>query len=206
MTSKYSAAVAVAVAAFLGAVVAASWAAGRPDRYSASTTVAVAPANELVDDADVIDVVGGLDRGSMVETLAGLAASPSLVAAASGELGIPSEDVGDYEIDAVRVTAASLVDVSVTGPDPDRVAALSTTVAGLAAQRFNSLYPVYRVEVVIDAEVPESSGRPSVLLIAVAGGAVGALCVALVLVAGRARRREHHLASVRGGREEWMAS
>lgn len=196
----------IGVAALLGALAAGIWGAAQPDRYSTSTTVAIAPAASLVDQADVIDVVGGLDRGTIVETLAGLVTSASVVSAAAAEIDIPAADRDLYDVSAVRVTSANLVDVTVSGPDPDLVAGLATATATTAAIEFDSLYRVYQVDVVAAADVPASSDRPSVVLLTVAGAVVAGLGAAIVVAASRSRRRERHLATVRDPDEQRLAS
>lgn len=196
----------IGIAALFGALVAGIWGAGQPDRYSASTTVAIAPAASLTDNGEVIDVVGGLDRGTIVETLAGLVTSASVVSAAAEGIGIPAAERDLYDVGAVRVTSANLVDVTVSGPDPQLVAELATAMARTAAVEFDTLYRVYHVGVVTAAGVPDTSDRPSVALLSVAGAVVGGLGAAIVVAAVRSRRRERHLATVRGPNEERLAS
>lgn len=203
-TSKYT--IAIGVAALLGAIVAGIWAEGQPERYSASTTVAVAPAASLAEDGDVIDVVGGLDRGTTVETLAGLITSASVVAAAADEIALPADQRALYDVDAVRVTSANLVDVTVSGPDPELVAGLATATATNAAARFGALYRVYQIDVVTPANVPDTSDRPPVTLVSAAGAVVGGLGAAIVVAASRSRQRERHLATVRDTSQERLAS
>lgn len=202
--AKYLAAIVLAAA--LGALAAGFWAAGQPERFSTTTTVAIAPDAGIVDDADVIDVVGGLDRGAIVETLAGLVTSSSVVAESAAIVGIAPLDVGEYDVDAVRVTSANLVDVMVSGPDPELTAALADVTAETAAARFDELYRVYRVDVVTAADVPGTTDRPSVVLVAAAGAVVGGFAAAILLAANRSRRRERHLASVRDPDRERLAS
>lgn len=196
----------IGVAALVGALVAGIWGAAQPDRYSTSTTVAIAPAASLADDTDVIDVVGGLDRGTIVETLAGLVTSASVVSAAAEEIEIPAAERDLYDVSAVRVTSANLVDVTVSGPDPELVAALATASAATAAVEFDRLYRVYAVDIVAAADVPDSSDRPSVVLLAVAGAVVAGLGAAIIVAATRSRRRERHLATVRDPNEQRLAS
>ena len=189
--------ISIAIAALIGAIVAGIWGTAQPDRYSATTVVAIAPADSIVQDADVIDVVGGLDRGTTVETLAGLAASSSVTSSAAAEVGIDPADRGDYDIDALRAVGSNLVDITASGPDPQTVADLATATANVTAAQFNTLYRVYRVDVVTAAAVPTASQRPSVLLLMAAGAVVGGVAAAVVIAAGESRRRGRHLQSVR---------
>ena len=187
---------AVAVAALVGALLAGVWGAMQPERYEATTVVALAPSDAIVQDADLIDVVGGLDRGTLVETFAGLAASTSVTSTAAAEVGIDEIDSGDYDVDAVRAVGSNLVDITVTGPDAELVAELSTVSAQIAAGQFNTLYRVYRVDPVTAATAPTESSRPSLLLLVVGGAAVAGIAAAIVVVALDSRRRDQHLHAI----------
>lgn len=189
--------ISIGIAAVLGATIAVAWGGFQEERFSATTVVAVAPAESVVQDADVIDVVGGLDRGTIVETLAGLSASSSVTSAAAANSGIDPVDAGDYEVDAVRAVGSNLVDITASGPDAEVVAALSTSTAQMVAAQFNTLYRVYRVDVVTAADVPSSSDRPSLALVGVAGAVAAGLAASLVAAATESRRRRRHLESVR---------
>jgi capsular polysaccharide biosynthesis protein len=187
----------ITLAALVGGALAGYWASSQPERYSATTVVAVAPAESIVDDADVIDVVGGLDRGTTVETLAGLAASASVTQTAAAEIGIDIAEYDDYDVDALRAVGSNLVDITASGPDPQVVADLAAATAAGTAAQFNTLYRVYRVDIVTAAGVPTASDRPSALLVVAAGAALGGVAAAVVIAGGESRRRGRHLRSVR---------
>ncbi len=182
-------AIAISIVAVAGGVAAYFWATSQPDRYSSTAVVALAPSSTLIEQRDVIDVVGTLDRGGMAETVAGLAISVSVTDPAGDSTGLDSDDLEEYEIDALRVLGANIVDIDVSGPDPVRVAALANSVASEVQSRFTQIYRVYQVDIVSPAKPAEISDRPSSLLITLAGIVLGALLAAIVAsVAGQIRR------------------
>ena len=164
----------VVVAAVLGGVAAAVWASSQPDRYSVTTVMAVAPSSAIIDETQIIDIVGSLDRGSVTATAAGIASSTSVRDAAVEELGIAPGSLGDYEVDSVPVLGSALFDVMVSGPDPEVTAALANAIGVQIQLRINSLYDVYEVEVLTRATPPTNSARPSVVLVALLGVVVAA--------------------------------
>ncbi len=172
--------VVVVVAAVLGGGVAALWASSQPERYEVGVVLAVGPAATLIDDADVIDVVGSLERGGITATAAGVATSSSVRDAAVADLGLTPGSIGDYEVDSVPVLTSSLVDITVTGPDPEIAASLANAIGAELQARFTTIYEVYEIELLTPAIVPGQSTRPSVLLVAVLG-AIVAVAVALVV-------------------------
>lgn len=181
----------VLVAAVIGGSAAGAWAASQPDRYSVTAVMAVAPSATVIDDAQIIDIVGSLDRGGVIATAAGIASSGSVREAALEQLGVEAGSLGDYEIDAVPVLSSSLFDIMVSGPDSELVAELTNAIGAQAQRRLSALYSIYQVEFVTQAVPPTNSDRPSVLLITllgalVAGGATTA--VSWAAFAGRWRR------------------
>ena len=183
-------------AALVGALIAGIWAAAQPERYTSEAVLAVGPAADLTTDGDVIDVIGSLDRGNITATAAGIAASRSVRDGALEAGGVAAEDFDDYEIDSVPVLESNLVDITVSGPDPDTAASMVNAVADQLRTRFAELYDVYRVELLTEGRPSDDSGRPSVLLVAVAGALLAEL-VALAVWWLDPARRPHRGAPVR---------
>lgn len=168
----------VITAALLGALIALVWGRGQDDVYRAEAVLAFAPAADLDLDADVIDVIGALDRGVLPETAAGLATSGSVKDESASRIGL-TEGLGAYRISAAPVFEANLLDVVARGPDPEVAAALANAVADVLAERVEGLYQVYVVDVVTRATPPDAESRSVGLLVAAAAllFAVGAAAV-----------------------------
>jgi capsular polysaccharide biosynthesis protein len=171
---------AVLVGALLGLV----FVQAQPARFEADTVLAIAPAETVADDAQLIDIVGSLDRSGIPATVAGLASSQSVVDVAAAALNMTGEELADYDVDATPVISANLVDVRVSGPDAETAAALTNAVAGEVQAQFAELYRVYRVEVLTPATAPSSSNRPSASLVMLGSAALAGI-VALWIVSRR---------------------
>lgn len=158
----------VAIAVLIGMTAGGVWASSQSERYEVTAVVAIGPSVSLIDEGSTIDVIDSIDRGTIAATTAGIATSSSVKRAAATAAGL--DDAGDYEIDALPVLSSSLVDIIVSGPDPDMTAALANEVAAGLATSVSEIYDVYRVELVNAAEAPRSSSRPGVGLPMLAAG------------------------------------
>ena len=179
----------IVAAAQVGGLAAGIWALNQPDQYRATAVVAIAPASSLLTDADVIDVVGSLDRTGIAATAAGIAESRSVRDEAAAATGTTREQLAEYDIDGVPVLGASLVDVVVSGPDADTSAALANSVVELVQARITTLYQVYQLDIITLATPPDHSTRPRGIVIVAAGTVAGAALAALVRYATVAGRR-----------------
>jgi capsular polysaccharide biosynthesis protein len=185
----------VAVAALVGALLGIVFTTGQSDRYTAETVVAIAPADAIVDQAQLVDIVGSLSRSGIPATAAGLGASRSVAEAAAATLSMPADEFADYDVDAIPVIDANLVDISVSGPDSAGTAELANAVAVEVQRQFAELYRVYQVRVVTAAAPPDGTDRPSPVLVVVGASLVAALGAAFLLSRGRTRPAGVHVVS-----------
>jgi capsular polysaccharide biosynthesis protein len=186
---------AVALAALIGALLGIVFTAGQSDRFTAETVVAIAPADAVVDQAQLVDIVGSMSRSGIPATAAGLGASRSVAEAAAATLSMPADEFADYDVDAVPVIDANLVDISVSGPDADRSAALANAVAAEVERQFAELYRVYQVRVVTAAAPPGGTDRPSPLLVVLGAALVAGLGAAFLVNRGRTHAPGVHAVS-----------
>ena len=170
----------VAAAAVVGGLIATIWATSQPDRYQVTTVMAVGPAPSVTDEANIIDIVGSLDRGGIIATAAGLADSGSIRNAAAEDLDAVGA-LGDYEIDSLPVLTSNLFDITVSGPEAETVAGLANAVGTRVQAQFAELYGIYRIEFVTRATPPTNSDRPAVFLVTAAGALVAAGAAAAIL-------------------------
>lgn len=171
----------VIAAALIGGLLAFAWGNGQDEVYRAETVLTFAPATDLSVDADVIDVIGALDRGILPETAAGLATSGSVREESASLIGL-TDGLGDYRISASPVFEANLLDLAVRGPDAEVAAAFANAAADVLAERVEELYQVYVVDVITRATPPDAESRNVGLL--VLAGALLAAAVAAAAVVG----------------------
>ena len=186
---------AIAAAALLGALLGLAFTTGQSDRYTAETVVALAPADAVVDQTQLVDIVGSMSRSGIPATAAGLGASRSVAEAAAATMSMPADEFADYDVDAVPVIDANLVDIRVTGPDSGRTAELANAVAAEVQRQFTELYRVYQVRVVTAAAPPDGTDRPSPVLVVVGAALVAALGAAFLVSRGRSHAPGVHAVS-----------
>lgn len=174
----------VVAAVVLGALVGLVFVRSQPERFTAETVVAIAPAESVADNAQLIDIVGSLDRSGIPPTAAGLASSRTVIDAAAALIPLTADQLADYDVDAVPVVAANLVDVRVSGPDAEVAAALTNAIASEVQSQFAELYRVYQVRVLTPATPPSGSDRPSASLVMLGTAALAGV-VALWVVSRR---------------------
>lgn len=171
----------IAAAALLGGAIAGIWAGSQPERYEVDVVMAIGPASTLADQTAVIDVTSSLDRGGIIATAAGIAASSGVRAAAVADAGFAEGTAGDYKIDSLPVLNSTLIDITVSGPDADATAALANAVGAQLQGRFQTIYPIYQVELLTPAVAPTHSSRPSSMLIILLGAIATAAIAAAAL-------------------------
>jgi capsular polysaccharide biosynthesis protein len=191
ITSRLSRSVAitVAAAAVLGALLGLAFVSTTNERYTSETTIAIGAADTVVDNPQLIDIVGSLDRSGIPGTVAGLAASQTVVDAAGTAIALTPDQIGDYDVDATPVLDANLVDIRTTGPDAEIAARLTDAVAAQTQAQFGQLYRVFQLRVVTSASVPGSSDRPSPSLVVFGAAALAAVIALLILSWNSARTR-----------------
>lgn len=192
-----TAAIFVLSAALIVGLLAWIWASGQGERFSATAVVQLEPAATVEDNREVVDILGSIDRGPIVVTLAGVANSGSVTAAAQERLGVTEVDMEDYEVEALQVLTSHLVDITVTGPDEALSIGYADAIADELRLAFAESHPVYQITTVTPATIPESSGRPSTAVIVIAAmiaAAIGAFMLWLALFGGSDERTDLPLA------------
>ncbi|HUF99186.1 MAG TPA: hypothetical protein VMM60_13735 [Ilumatobacter sp.] len=177
----------VLLAALIGGALGAVFVSQQSERYSAETVIAIGAAQTIIDDDQLIDIVGTLERSGVTATVAGLASSRSVFDAAAVAIALPSNEAGDYDVTATPVIDANLVDIATSGPDPTIAANLTNAIAEQTQIQFTQLYRVFDLRVVTLADPPSTTDRPSASLVIV-GAAVLAAVIALLLLSWRNER------------------
>jgi capsular polysaccharide biosynthesis protein len=153
---------------------------GQTPQYSSTARYVVGPGPALLT-GDARDLVLGLDAlggPTIVATYAEVMASQSIVYEAAGDIGLDTALLADYEFTPVEVPGASLIDLTVTGPDPVIAAGLANAVGDRAGSLAGTLFSAYEVaplDIALAAGQPSSPqpSRDAVLAAVFAGGLAG---------------------------------
>lgn len=140
--------------------------------YQTSARFIVSP-NILEEDRDVINSLEALDKRSVVVTYAEVLRSNRIFDAARKELGIAAADLVDYGLTAVVLPEANVLELTITGPDPERAASLANHVGEQAIEYMSSLYPVHRFDFLDMAPAPLRPFAPQPIQNAILAVALG---------------------------------
>lgn len=157
--------------------------------YKASATLVVAPSSEIEDTGDLLDAVETLERRTIVATLAKVPAAAQTRARAIRRMGVEPDDVRYYWIGGTVLPNTNVVRVDVIGPDPEVAAELADAIASATRREARSLYGVFTLRHLDDAEVPDEPERPNPRRAALVGAVLGLFFGLLLALAAAAVRR-----------------
>ena len=176
----------------VGAAAGLGWTSLQPQVYRASTMLAVVPTSEI-GDADVLRSLDALERRTLLATFARLPGTPHSRVAIAAAVHKDLRDLASYEIGASVLPNTNIIRVDVDGPDPRLAAELANAAGVVAAADARSLYRIYTMRSIADADPSYGPIRPDVrrnsLAAGVAGLFIGTLAVGVVSGRGRQPNR-----------------
>jgi capsular polysaccharide biosynthesis protein len=180
-------------AVMLGVGVAAGvwWTSLQPQVYRASAMLAVVPTSE-VGDAEVLRSLDALERRTLLATFARLPGTPRSRMAIAAAVQKDLRDLASYEIGASVLPSTNIIRVDVDGPDPRLAADLANAAGIVAAADARSLYRIYTMRSIADADPPPGLLGPDVRRNSLAAGVAGLFIgtLALGVISGRGRQRD----------------
>jgi uncharacterized protein involved in exopolysaccharide biosynthesis len=189
-----------AIGMLAGAAVAAFLSGSATPVYEASATYVVFPAQ--ADVGGINDTVRTIDDprsravlGTYVEVLN----SESVAAEAAVQLALDPAVLEDYEVRAVVLPEANVVELTVTGPNPGLLPSLAEAAGSIGSARFIALYGVYQTLELDSASVPTEPVNLGPVDAGILGAAAGLLAgglLALVIGVPRERRRREVLVRI----------
>jgi diguanylate cyclase (GGDEF)-like protein len=173
--------------------------------YQASTKFVVSPSNDTLA-GDVIYSLEALDKRSIISTYAEFVNSRRIYVEALNVLKLEEADMVGYTTQAVVLPDANILELTVSGPNPELAALLANTMAQGATDYISLIYRAYNISI-LDAAVPSSApytpqpARDASLAMAlgvVAGAALAILSeqIRIPLEAFRQRRQLDSLTGV----------
>jgi len=147
--------------------------------YRARARFLVSPNTALaVDSRDLVDSLQALDRRTIVSTYAEVLSSNRIFQDAGEELQLPPSILFQYGVTTVVLPEASILEMSVEGPDPQVAALLANTIGQHAIDYIKGLYQIYNIDFLDQARPPRRPFEPQatrdVSLAVALGGVAGA--------------------------------
>ena len=179
----------VVVLAIAGGVAGFTAASVSPREYQATGTYVVVPSPTITETEAIVRSFDSLQAQGIIPTLLELYRSTSIHREVAGSVGIEDAALEDeYTVTADVLSNSNTVEITVTGPDPELVAAFAERLGSQGAQRFESMYRIYEVSTLDEPTLPKDPAGPGPVQLAVVGGFVG-LLLGLALAGFSLRRR-----------------
>ena len=133
-------------------------------QYRAVARFIIIPSSSLTSGADVVRSLDTLDRRSVVATYAEVMNSSRILESSTKFLGLDINTViEDYTILGVDLPDSSVLELSVSGPDPDLAAQLANTIGFQSINFTRSLNLIYDLNFLDNAAPPEIPFSPEPL-------------------------------------------
>lgn len=150
----------ILLTALVAVVAAATMSIVSTDRYRASATLIVAPDPTLTEPNDIVRAFESLVSAGVVSNHAEILLSESVQQEAATDLDLTNDTQEAYEIDVAVLPESTVLEVIVRGPDAATAAGLADRVAIAGAERFETLYRIFRVDTLQGAAVPTERDAP----------------------------------------------
>ena len=153
--------------------------------YRARAQFLVSPGPTLLAGAedDLVQGIEALDKRSIVSTYAEILGSETIYAATVENLSIEPDMLSDYHRTAIVLPDASVLELTVEGPNPEIVALLANQVGERAINQIKGLYLVYDINLLDPAMPPTEPFSPNptrdASIALVLGGIIGILLAML---------------------------
>lgn len=154
-------------------------------QYQTRARFLVSPTPSLAEDRDLIDGIDGLENPVIAATYAEILKSGLIFDAAVDLLALNYDDVKDYEVTAVVLPEASVIDLALTGNDPLLIAQLTNAIGQEGVNYIRSIYKIHDINFLDQASIPKNPFMPQPLRDAVLAAALGlAFGVVLIIIYG----------------------
>jgi capsular polysaccharide biosynthesis protein len=141
--------------------------------YQTQARFIVSPNSTLETDRDIIDSLDVLDKRSVVVTYAEVLRSTRIIDAARKKLNIEVVELAGYAVTAVVLPEANVLELTVSGPNPTRVAGLANNIGEETIAYMSNLYKIHRFDFLDKAPVPQLPSAPQPLQNALLSVALG---------------------------------
>jgi succinoglycan biosynthesis transport protein ExoP len=130
-------------------------------QFSAVARFIIVPSSSLTSGADVVRSLDTLDRRSVVATYAEVMNSSRILENASNFLNLDAATIlKDYSIQAVDLPDSSVLELTVSGPNPQLAAQLANAIGFQSITFTRSLNLIYELNILDTADPPELPFSP----------------------------------------------
>lgn len=148
-----------------------------PQFQTVSRFVVSPNATLFTDSWDVVSSLDTLDRRSIINTYKEVLASPTIYAGHETIAAMSLAELEEYSTLVTVIPDTNIVQLTVSGPDANKVVAISKAISSSSIGYINNLYPVYSFDVMTQPEVPIEPFQPrpiqNALLALIAGLVIG---------------------------------
>ena len=149
----------IAVAFLIGFGSTAFFSARRAATYRASTTLVIAPSQNVTATREIADTLDTLDRRSVVATFAKVPSSRTIRERAQAQLGLSPQQLEAYEVKTVVVPDTNMLEVSVSGNEAQLAANYANAIGEQTRNYAQEFYSIYGIKVLDTADVPREPVR-----------------------------------------------
>jgi diguanylate cyclase (GGDEF)-like protein len=147
-------------------------------QYETTARFVVSPNSSLFTDTwDVVSSLDTLDRRSIINTYKEVLDTPSIYNAHPDISALNPNELDDYETVITVIPDTNIVQLTVTGPNPEKAVKVANAISTSSIGFINNLYPVYSFNVLNEPELPIDPVQPrplqNVILALVAGAIIG---------------------------------
>jgi diguanylate cyclase (GGDEF)-like protein len=150
--------------------------------YEAVTRMIVLPNPESFTGKDFVSSLASLDNSSIVTTYADVFDSDFNIQAFIDTMNLTDDEVEQYTQSTVVLPDSNVLEIYVTGPDPEIVAKWANGVARTGIDYMKNIYQVYELNILDSAVVPEKPISPQPFRDVSLGGILGLLVGAILAI------------------------
>ncbi len=151
--------------------------------YRARARLIISPNSDITSGRDEVSSLATLDRRSIAATFAEVLSSDQIYAATRPMITVTPAELSEYQLSAVVLPAANVLELTVSGPDPQLAATIANSVGQQGIEYIQNLYQVYTLSFLDLAKIPTQPFSPQPLRDASLALFLGAVFgVALVLL------------------------
>jgi len=143
----------------------------QPLVYRSTSTVVVRP--QTVDSEDGVRAIDTLTRGVEITSTYATIARSDLIRNRATERLDPSLDTSGTKVSSEVLTATSILEISVTGGDPEGVTTVASAIAHEMVAYVGELQNVFELQILDEPQVPDSPVAPKEKLILGTGVVLG---------------------------------